>query len=289
MEAIELGKASKKVKKNKQANKEFDKKEQVKELKEKIIENKNSKKYEAALTGVIELLQLKVYDADLFFIAAELYFMTGDYERASTWIENTLEKDFGHVEARILLTRICMLENRETDALTIMEVLLCNSEKKLTEKQRLKVEEILEYFRFSEDGFEIAKKYPHVATFLGLESARGISRTESKAMKVFSTGRVDDSTRPSDEKFIDENMSQEEKISLCNHFAGKCYYEDRLDEAREFLLKALHLDKGHEETLQNMALLEMECGNQAAALQYIAKTAQPNFPLLKLIRDKSLV
>jgi Flp pilus assembly protein TadD len=301
---IILGKASRKLVKQQQKNKTGDQQNQVAELEEQIAKYKEQGKYEEALELVIKLLQMKCYDIEVIFDAAELYFMAGDYERTTVWINKTLEFSPDHIEARILLTRICMLSDRSKDGLNIMEFVLRKQSQQLTEEQKIEVEEILEYFRYTSDVDELTNGYPYVAKFLGLvtESAaaeipvkdivyegKDTSLADKKIVadkpQKQDISEIDQSVETIKASIMDKNVSLQEKISLCNSFAGAYYYEDKLADAETLLLTAFSFDEYNSETLRNLAVLAITNGDKKVALQYVSKLPQTDFALIKLIKE----
>lgn len=307
-----MGKASRKLVKQQQKNKTEGQQNQVAGLKEKIAEYKEAGKYEEALEVVIELLQMKCQDIDVLFDAAELYFMAGDYERTTVWINKTLEFSPEHIEARILLTRICMLTDRSKDGLNIMEFVLRKNGQQLTEEQKVEIEEILEYFRYTSDVDELTNGYPYVAKFLGLVTEPAAAEIPAKDIvyagkdNIMNTSLVDEKTAENEPKkqnrsetdgtmlqsvemikasIMDKNVSLQEKISLCNSFAGAYYYEDKLADAETLLLSAFSLDEYNSETLRNLAVLALANDDKKTALQYAAKLSQTDFALIKLIKE----
>lgn len=293
-----MGKASRKLAKKQQVNKAGEENKIILDDKEKIAIYKEEGDYEAALELVIDLLNRHCYDADVLFSAAELYFMAGDYDRTAVWVNKTLEFFPGHTEARILLAHTCMLTDRLEDALKILEVVLRNSKEQLNEKEEERIEELLEYFKYTADLGEIKKKYPFIAEFLQLESNAEIVHTEENEE---STGDHEQESQNVLEKIeqVDENnqfakvkkeiaekqISLKEKISLYNSFAGVYFFDQHFEAAYELLEEALKIDGSDKETLRNMVELFIEQGNKEKALEYATKLTRTDFSLLKKIKD----
>lgn len=135
--------------------------------KEQVAAFKEAGMYEEGLELVAKLLQAKCYDAGLLFDTAELYFLSGDYERAVMWAENTRRLEAEHIGAQILLGRIYVLEDQTEKALAVFEHVLSLGDVGLTDAARSELEEILEYYKISETEL-IQKQFPRTAEFLGL-------------------------------------------------------------------------------------------------------------------------
>jgi len=304
-----LGKASRKVAKKQQKIKVGEQNKESAELKQRIAAYKAAGNYEDALLLVIELLERKCYDVEVLFDAAELYFMAEDYERTSIWINKTLEFDPGHIGARILLAHICMLSDRLEDALKLLEFLLRTAKERMTEAEYTKIEELLEYFKYTRDIDELKQDYPHIAAFLKIEvdtisttmeavpetaqsaqsgSAQHVEQDVVMAEKQPSekeAGTASVNMEQVKKEIAAKQVSLQQKISLYNSFAGACFFENRLQDAALLLEEALQIDPYHTETLCNMVEISLEQGDKERALQYMADLPITDFSLLKKIRE----
>ncbi|WP_019552545.1 tetratricopeptide repeat protein [Propionispira raffinosivorans] len=282
-----MGKASKKLAKNQKKNK-------LVELKAKITEYKEAGNVKDALDIVIELFNLKCYDVEVLFDAAELYFLDGDYDRAAVWANKTMEFEGGHIGARILLSRICFLKNRPKDGLAVLEFIL-NTTQHLTDQQAEQIQEILESLESSTS--ELCAEYPHITEFMNnLKTAEvlpGLNQSEEH-IHLKKNVTVDQEAETVKEvvsvqtlkmKIANKKVSLQEKITLYNSSAGQAYYEDQLGDAEILLLAALELDEYNVESLRNMVLLAVAAHDTIGALQYAAKLPTTDFALLKLIKD----
>jgi len=288
-----MGKSSKKLAKNQKKNK-------LVELKAKITEYKEAGNVKEALDIVIELFNLKCYDVEVLFDAAELYFLDGDYERAAVWADKTMEFEGSHIGARILLSRICFLQNRPKDGLAVLEFIL-NTTKHLTDQQAEAIQEILESLESSTS--ELCAEYPHITEFMNpagnLKKAEVLpslnQSKESIDLKKNLVITVDQEAEGFDDivqsvqtlkmEIANKKVSLQEKITLYNSSAGQAYYEGQLGDAEILLLTALELDEYNVESLRNMVLLAVAAHDTIGALQYAAKLPTTDFVLLKLIKD----
>ena len=125
-------------------------------------------KYTEAMDIMAELASKKLMDSEIMYMGAYCYMMTGDNERAVKWISNILSYEPNHVKARILLARICIMEDRTDEALQIFAMVITNLQNKMDEEDKQELEEMLDYYRYSEPDMLI-EKYPAVAKFVGLE------------------------------------------------------------------------------------------------------------------------
>ena len=228
-----MGKASKKVSKKQQVNKGILQSKKIEAAKKEIEIFKEQGKYEEGLLAIIDLLQQDIYDADIIYTAAELYFMAADYERAVLWVNKTFDVCPGHLAGKLLLARICMLEDRESDAEAIIKVLLGSSTAgKLTMEQQSQLKEIAEYFNIgSENNLNIVEVLDKEVF---LEGEQALSSSIKANNKLEESNEV---LIPKDEENImadhpikspevlqTEIFSQDvpiiKKIEMCNSFAG---------------------------------------------------------------------
>ncbi len=162
-----MGKLSRKMAKHQQKNKEGVVNQEINSLKQQMIEQIKEEKYPEAIETMAGLAQCKCIDAEVMYQGAYAYFMIGDYERAGTWINNTLTYAPNHVAVRILLARLCLLEDRIEDGLAVFDFVVEHYVSSLTTAERTEMEEILEYYGRNEAD-KLQQHYPHIAKFLQL-------------------------------------------------------------------------------------------------------------------------
>ena len=146
-------------------------------------------KYTEAMDIMAELASKKLMDSEIMYMGAYCYMMTGDNERAVKWISNILSYEPNHVKARILLARICIMEDRTDEALQIFAMVITNLQNKMDEEDKQELEEMLDYYRYSEQDMLI-EKYPAVAKFVGLE----VPEKQEEAVPAEEEPPVDEAT-----------------------------------------------------------------------------------------------
>lgn len=156
-----MGKAARRMTKKKQQKIRED---TVKSLQKQLREYFAAENYAEVVNTLALLVQEKSYDPEDLYKGAYSYFMTGDYPRAINMVNNVLNFAPAHLEARILLARICMLQEREQDGLAIFDFILEHYGRGLTAQQRQDMEEILEFYDRTERE-QLAAKFPHIAQF----------------------------------------------------------------------------------------------------------------------------
>ncbi len=263
-----------------QVNRAAESKELV-ELKLKLANQINNMSYAEALETLAELIGKKCYEPQVLYQGAQAYFYLGDYERAATWVNNTLHYAPQHVEARLLLAKICLLEDRVDDAMELYTFVLRNNGTSLSRDDFEEIKEGADY-TWRTDRQWLADKYPLIANLWE-------KQIETEDLKKAETLTGSDMNKPSAgsivEQIMEKNVSMQDKINLLNAFAGSYLIARDYTATEELLAKALDLDAYHQQTLINMAVLAKMQGNVKKALTFAAKLPQTDFKLLKLLMD----
>lgn len=100
------------------------------------------------------------------------YFMVGDYARAAGMVSTVLSLAPENVDARILLARLCLLEDRAEDALAIFDFLFEHVAGGFTAEQSDQLEDLLAYYLENERK-QICRDFPHIAAHYHLGAAEG--------------------------------------------------------------------------------------------------------------------
>ncbi len=255
-------------------NKKVNRNHQTEELKMKMNQQMNDMLYADALSTLSELIDKNCYEPDVIYQGAKAYFLIGDYERAAAWVNNTLQYDSQHIEARLLLAKICLLEERIDDAMAIYTFVLQNNYLNLTDVQREEIKDGADY-TWRTDGEWLITQYPLVAN---LCSNKGIEQAASQNAE-------EDSVEDIMQQVLGKDISLAEKIKLLNSFAGGYFVSHDFDTARLLLEKALEIDGYNKHTLTNLAVLAKMQGNADKALAYVAQIPETDFVVLKNIMD----
>ena len=284
----------------------------------------DNEQYADALNVLAEMIQEKIYDAEDMYRGAYCYFMTGDYARAAQWLTNTLSFAPTHVAARLLLARICILEDRTDDGMAIYDFVLEHYESSLDEEQREDMEDILEYY-VEEDKAHVREAYPHVAAFMHIGAAEApaakapaasvniqaqapagaavhvdVARgDEHTAVQLPQAGVPAAAESEAAEASIEQeaetqlarvramakDVSLAERVRILNTFAGGYFVADELAAAKSFLAEALALDAKNDTTLRNLAMLAKAQGDKEKALQFASAMQTTDFVLLQALKD----
>ena len=270
------------------------------ELKRELVGQMEDEEYAEALGTVATMIEKGIRDADAFYDAAYSYFMSGDYERATEWVDNTLRLAPEHVKARILLARICLLQDRASDGLAIFEFVLKNYAAALSAEDREDLSEVLDYYGTTKED-EIRAGYPAIARFLQVDDAAPKAQTEAFQPLAQQVQRIETQpvqpTQPAGQEADDEaevlRLVQEilgkdvavlEKVRLLNSFAGGFFLAGSFAAAKSLLKQALVLDAHDEMTLKNMGYTLVALGERDAALELVARMKLPDFGLLAAVR-----
>lgn len=140
--------------------------EKIAALKGKVYENKEAGNYEEALLAVIELFEMNCVEVELLYETADLYYLSGDYERAAVWGEKTLSFDPNYMRALLLLANVYAIEDKVKKGLGTLQRILEVSAGALTEEAKESIDEILDYFDSDYDVETLEEKYPLVWAYL---------------------------------------------------------------------------------------------------------------------------
>ncbi len=163
-----MGKASRKLKKKQQMEEVAGQQAEVKGLEQKLQDQIEQEAYSDALNTLAELAERKTVSPASMYAGAYAYFMLGDYERAAAWIDNTLQFAPGHVAARILLARLCILQEKVDAGLSIFDLLADKFLPGMSDEEKDEVESLSGFYGRNEPE-RIRKEYPHLAKFLRLD------------------------------------------------------------------------------------------------------------------------
>ena len=273
----------------------------VDETKRKLVVQMADEEYGEALGTVAAMIEQGIEDADAFYDASYAYFMSGDYERATQWVDNTLRLAPQHLGARILLARICFLEERTSDGLAIAEFVLKNYAAALSAEDKKELAEVLDYYGTTKED-EIRAGYPAIARFLQVDDAAPKAQTAAFRPLAQQVQRIEaqpvQQMQPSqhsaadDEKeamrlaqeILGKNIALLEKGHLLNSFAAGFFLEGSFTAAKHLLKQALGLDAHDEMTLKNMGYTLVALGERDAALELVARMKLPDFGLLAAVR-----
>ena len=143
---VNMSKSSRKLNKKKEKAAKVETRRRDAGLREQMREQMEAGEYAEALGSLAELVKDNSYDPDLLYDGAYSYFMVGDYERATRWVDMVMDLAPYHIPARILLARLCILNEREEGALALADALLDKNRAMLTEDQAQDLNDILEYY-----------------------------------------------------------------------------------------------------------------------------------------------
>ena len=273
----------------------------VDETKRKLVVQMADEEYGEALGTVAAMIEQGIEDPDAFYDASYAYFMSGDYERATQWVDNTLRLAPQHLGARILLARICFLQERTSDGLAIAEFVLKNYAASLSAEDKEELAEMLDYYGTTKED-EIRAGYPAIARFLQVDDAAPKAQTEAFQPLAQQVQRIEaqplqqmqpaQQSAADDEKeavrlaqeILGKNIALLEKVHLLNSFAAGFFLAGSFAAAKHLLKQALGLDAHDEMTLKNMGYTLVALGERDAALELAARMKLPDFGLLAAVR-----
>ena len=304
-----MGKANRKMNKNKKKKGQEMQSAMVQKLREELGALFAEEKYSDVINKLAELVQAGDYDPEMLYAGAYSYFMIGDYERSASMVENVLNFAPGHLAARILLARICILEDRTDDSLAIFDFVLEHGEGQLTQEQREDMEDILDYYGRNEAD-HLKAGFPHVAAFLGLTpavvpqaaaipaepAAPVVPQNVSQETPVVAGAPMDEPVKAEEkaaedveaeiQAVLNKDASLCDKVRLLQAFAGGHFTAGEYAAAAKLLEAALTIDGKNANVIRNLAVLAKRMGKTDKALALAAKLPQTDFLLLDFLLQK---
>ncbi|WP_026766470.1 CDC27 family protein [Selenomonas ruminantium] len=284
-----MGKNSKKMNKKKNQQKSKLENQQIQELKAQLTQQMDDMQYADALSTLAELIEKQCYDPEVIFQGAQAYFLIGDYERGIAWIDNTLHFAPEHIGARLLLAKICLLEERIDDAMALYTFVLQNYPQRLTDAEREDIKEGADY-TWRTDREWLVENYPLVAELWNEKEPQPVPINDSnlKPMedKAETVEQGNNDTAAAEDiikQVFAKDASLTEKVKLLNKFAGGYFIARDFANAQLLLEKALEIDSYYTKTLANLAVLSKVQGDVDKALAYAAEMPEVDFVLLQAL------
>ena len=185
-----MGKASRKMKKKQQQEAEAGLQAEVKTTEQKLFRQIEEEAYSEALDTLVELVQKKSVSPQAMYAGAYAYFMMGDYDRAANWIDNTLRYAPNHVAARILLARLCILQEKADAGLAIFDLLTDKFLPALKEEERDEIESLAGFYGRNEPD-KVKREYPHLAAFLQIDKENHEAEEKAEVRENAAESRVE--------------------------------------------------------------------------------------------------
>ena len=187
-----MGKASRKLKKKQLQEESVGRLAEAQELEDTLLQQIEDGTYPEALETLAKLAEKKAVSPKAMYAGSYAYFMLGDYERAAIWIDNTLQFDPGHVAARILLARLCILQEKVDEGLSIFNLLADKFLSAMSEEEQDEIESLAGFYGRNEPD-RISEKYPALAKFLRIGEdvqEEAAEKSEEPTARVSEAGPV---------------------------------------------------------------------------------------------------
>lgn len=254
-------------------------------LKEKMQSLVAEEKYADAMDVMAEIAQGGSMDTEIMYLGAVCYYNTGDYERAAKWINNVLTYDAGHVKARLLLGKVCLMEDRAEDGLKIIEAVLAQNEESLSIADRDDLESELCYYKYS--ATDELESMPYIRAFLGISQEISEADGQVTASEQHQKGELIQPTTVAEgiiAQVMEKNICLLEKVKLLNAFAAGCYQNRDYQAAKTVLEAALQIDSSDKVVLQNMIYTYIANGEPDRAMELAGSVPMLDFACLEMMK-----
>ena len=283
-----MGKRSRKIKRSQQSQKNNEIRQETKIMKAEITELLAKKKYVEVIEELAKMIQAKCYDADTMYAGAFSYFMLGDYKRASDWVNNTLTYDPQNINVRILLARLCFLEDKVNDGLAVCNFVMQYYNNKLNTEQRNDIEDLVSMY-IDDDNVNKAK-YPYLLALIDnvadeIDTAEETATTAPLAKEEAADSKILalDIAKAKCQEIMQQQLALTDKVKLFNSFAASFYLDKDFASAELLLTEALRIDMKNDATLRNMIMTQLRLGNIAKAKKFATEMTMADFILLDMI------
>ena len=253
-------------------------------LKEKMQSLVAEEKYADAMDVMAEIAQEGSMDTEIMYLGAICYYNTGDYERAAKWLNNVLTYDAGHIKARLLLGKVCLMEDRAEDGLKLIEAVLAQNRSSLSEADEDDLESELYYYKYN--ATEELAALPNIKAFLGI-SQESAGKDEQEAADTRQEGEPTQPTLMAEEiiaRIMEKEVCLKEKVKLLNAFAAGCYQNRDYQAAKLLLKAALQIDSGDKVLWQNMIYTCIANGEYDRAMELAGSVPMLDFGCLQMMK-----
>ncbi len=273
-----MGSFKHKINNNKKKKQENAVVNELVKLKKKMKEQYAAGEYVEAMDTMAEIAQHKKMDPEIMAMGASCYFMTGDYERAAKWVNNTLSYDPNNISVRLLLGRLCFVEDKPQEGFAILSFVVEKLQAGMKDEDKAKLLDMLGYCNDNMD--DIMENYPVLVDYF---KSNYVAPAEPKGLAQRSSiqDMLESSLSPKEEA-----PQNEEQIDT-----GKTKAQAAVDRLKSLL----HKSKGSKETQKPAATTASapvstsvpasdgpEKSNTASAAQLIEKVMSSDISL----RDK---
>lgn len=282
-----MGKRSRKIKRSQQSQKDNEIRQETKIMKAEITELLAKEKYVEVIEELAKMIKAKCYDADTMYAGAFSYFMLGDYKRASDWVNNTLTYDPQNINVRILLARLCFLEDRVNDGLAVCNFVMQYYSNNLNDEQQHDLEDLVSMY-IDDDGVD-KTIYPYLLTMINDDAT--IDTTEEAVTSSSAKEAADskiialDIAKAKCQEIMQQQLALTDKVKLLNSFAASFYLDKDFASAELLLAEALRIDTKNDATLRNMIMTQLRLGNNKKAQELVVSMTMPNFILLEKLQS----
>lgn len=294
-----MGKYSKKIKRKfKQESRQKIGEEQLPESflddLAKIREQKDNGRYDEGLQACINTFEKYGVKTDTAYEVAELYYLSGDYEHAAIWCENTLNINNRKVDVYLLLAKIALLKDQSDNVLALLQKVVMMTDGAVSKYQE-DMEELLNLVLIDYDETEVQSRYSLLwKTLKNIENQPSTNlRYHDETSELQEEEHIDEAI-PEDDvttgnmeeiqlAIMREPISLMQKITRCHEQAYEFYKIGDLLNALDVLKLAMSIDNTHHVTLKNMGFILNKLGRIEEAKAYFSKVEDVDLMILDML------
>lgn len=210
-----MGSFKHKINNNKKKKQESAAVNELVKLKKKMKNQYVVGEYVEAMDTMAEIAQHKKMDPEIMAMGANCYFMTGDYERAAKWVNTTLTYDPNNISARLLLGRLCFVEDKPKEGFAILSFVVEKLQSGMQAEDREKLMDMLGYCH--DNMGDMMEQYPVLVDYFKknyvapLEPAGTLHNNSIQDMLEASLSPKDEAPKKDESKSVVEGQLDEGK------------------------------------------------------------------------------
>lgn len=248
-------------------------------LKDKMQALIAEEKYADAMDVMAEIAQGGSMDTEIMYLGAVCYYNTGDFARTAKWLNNVLNYDAGHIRARLLLGKVCLMEDRAEAGLRIIESVLAQNGGALSVADKDDLEGELYYYKYN--ATEELAEMPHIRELLGLSQGAPNADARCEEAEQLQSVVVAEEIIA---QVMEKKVCLQEKVKLLNAFAAGCYQKQDYQATKAILEAALKIDSSDKVLLQNMIYTYIAAGETVKAMELAGSVPMLDFGCLNMMK-----
>ena len=262
---------------------------------------KDDGEYDEALELVIKSFETYGVQVQSAYEAADIYYLSGDYERTALWCDNTLRIDDKNVKALLLLGKLALIKDETENVLALLTKIVTILHFDI-DAYRQDIEDLFRLILIDYEADAVKEKYPLLWKCLYDDTNMACAEEPIIQEKV-PEAVIPDDVHAEEKNIVAEtssiqvnpiedvqaeimamSISLKEKVAVCHTKAAEYYEQNDLNAALMMLRLALAIDNTDDLTLKNTGFILLKIGETAEAKECFKRIQSTDLMLLELIK-----